>query len=102
MATQITRKANRLASVCRMRCLSRSCELVAANGCGLGTASTLTSSFETEVVIPNRTKNRTNQRLFIAAINTHDPECDSFRFARRLERQVQTVPRKIGRASCRE
>ena len=58
---------------------------LAASGAGLSATTTLVSSFETEVVIPNRTKNRTHRRLFSAARNAHDLENHCFRLFAGLE-----------------
>ncbi len=51
----------------------------------LSATTTLVSSLDTEVVIPNRTKNRTDRRLVSAARDAHDLENYCFRLFASLE-----------------
>src|SRR5688572_14389129 len=90
---QITRNANLLGSVCLMRYLPpRSRGLEGAGGAAASATTRLVSALDTEVVIPNRTKNRTHRRLFVAARHTHDLENHTLSRVPRLERKTDAVP----------
>src|ERR1051326_1323148 len=66
--------------------------LVSASGAMGSANTTLVSAFETEVVIPNRTKYRTYRRLFTATRRAHDLEIHCFRLVAGFERQTNAIP----------
>src|SRR6185503_5152420 len=92
MAMQITRKANRLAIVCATRKTPRCGGVISASGLAVSGTTKLVSTFESEVVIPNRTINRTDRSLFSATGDAHDPENYCFHVVARLERQADAIP----------
>src|ERR1051326_1284492 len=66
--------------------------LVSVKGATGSANTTLASAFETEVVIPNRTKYRTHRRLVSATRRAHDPEIHCFRLVPRLKRKTDAIP----------
>src|SRR6185503_7003477 len=92
MAMQITRKANLLAIVCVIRKTPRCGGIDSASGLAVSGTTKLVSTFESEVVIPNRTINRTDRGLLSATGDAHDPENYCFRVVARLKRQANAVP----------
>src|SRR6185503_20753398 len=104
MAIQITRKANLLAIVWVTRKTARCGGVGSASELVVSGTTRLVSTFESEVVIPNRTINRTNRCLFSATGDAHDPDNYCFHVCGRLERQAGALPfaRAVGRRVGRD
>src|SRR5689334_796267 len=67
--------------------------LTAASGCELsGTSATLLSALDTEVVIPNRTEDRTRRRVFSGARHSHYTQQHGFGLFARLECTTHLLP----------
>src|ERR1044071_2081678 len=75
-----------------MRYALRAGALVSASGCAVSATTRSVSAFDTEVVIPNRTKYRTHRRLFSVARIAQNFQKHGFRLVARLERKTNAIP----------